>query len=187
MQIHSDRLSPRWRRRPYADGRLVGIFNQFVWKRLVIAKSSANHTDGTGHGYDEAKDREDTYLAAFKSIETALSSGQWPCSWSRVRRQAAHVASRRHRARQPQVELSSPSHSQRLLSYNIERNSDLSRLQGERVCMFASLSSLWSNSLKPQMRVGCSTKGSGEVVEEEGVCNDNSRRCQIRRAGTDRA
>ncbi len=55
----------------------VGIFNQFIYvnprERLVIAKSSANHTYGTGHGYDEAKDREGGHLALFKAIETALS------------------------------------------------------------------------------------------------------------------
>jgi hypothetical protein len=57
----------------------VGIFNQFIYvnprERLVIAKSSANHTYGTGHGYDEAKDRESTHIALFKAIETALSNG----------------------------------------------------------------------------------------------------------------
>ena len=56
----------------------VGIFNQFVYvnpaERLVIAKSSANHTYGTGHGYDETRDREGGHLALFKAIETALSN-----------------------------------------------------------------------------------------------------------------
>jgi CubicO group peptidase (beta-lactamase class C family) len=57
----------------------VGIFNQFIYvnprERLVIVKSSANHTYGTGRGYDEAKDRESTHIALFKAIETALSNG----------------------------------------------------------------------------------------------------------------
>jgi CubicO group peptidase (beta-lactamase class C family) len=57
----------------------VGIFNQFIYvnprERLVIVKSSANHTYGTGHGYDETKDREGGHLALFKAIETALSNG----------------------------------------------------------------------------------------------------------------
>jgi CubicO group peptidase (beta-lactamase class C family) len=56
----------------------VGIFNQFIYvnprERLVIAKSSANHTYGTGHGYDEARDREGAHLALFKAIESALSN-----------------------------------------------------------------------------------------------------------------
>lgn len=55
----------------------VGVFNQFIYvnprERLVIAKSSANHTYGTGHGYDETKDHESAHLALFKAIETALS------------------------------------------------------------------------------------------------------------------
>jgi CubicO group peptidase (beta-lactamase class C family) len=55
----------------------VGIFNQFIYvnprERLVIVKSSANHTYGTGRTYDEAGDRESTHLALFKAIETALS------------------------------------------------------------------------------------------------------------------
>ena len=58
----------------------VGIFNQFIYvnprERLVIVKSSANHAYGTGHGYDETRDRESTHLALFKAIETALSSSQ---------------------------------------------------------------------------------------------------------------
>jgi CubicO group peptidase (beta-lactamase class C family) len=57
----------------------VGIFNQFIYvnprQHLVIVKSSANHAYGTGHGYDETKDRESTHLALFKAIETALSNG----------------------------------------------------------------------------------------------------------------
>jgi len=57
----------------------VGIFNQFIYvnprERLVIVKSSANHAYGTGHGYDETKDREGQHLALFKAIETALSNG----------------------------------------------------------------------------------------------------------------
>jgi CubicO group peptidase (beta-lactamase class C family) len=54
----------------------VGVFNQFIYvnprERLVIAKSSANHAYGTGHGYDESKDHEGAHLALFKAIETAL-------------------------------------------------------------------------------------------------------------------
>ena len=57
----------------------VGVFNQFIYvnprERLVIAKSSANHTYGTGRGYDENRDREATHLALFKAIEAALSNG----------------------------------------------------------------------------------------------------------------
>lgn len=57
----------------------VGVFNQFIYvnprERLVIVKSSANHTYGTGHGYNEARDRESAHLALFKAIETALSNG----------------------------------------------------------------------------------------------------------------
>ena len=54
-----------------------GIFNQFIYvnprERLVIVKSSANHTYGTGHGDDESKDHESAHIALFKAIETALS------------------------------------------------------------------------------------------------------------------
>ncbi len=54
----------------------VGIFNQFIYvnpsERLVIVKSAANHLYGTGHGYDETKDRESTHIALFKAIEAAL-------------------------------------------------------------------------------------------------------------------
>ena len=57
----------------------VGIFNQFIYvnprERLVIAKSSANHAYGTGHGYDETKDHESGHLALFKAIEATLSNG----------------------------------------------------------------------------------------------------------------
>ena len=57
----------------------VGIFNQFIYvnprERLVIVKSSANHTYGTGHGYDETRDHEGEHLALFKAIEAALSNG----------------------------------------------------------------------------------------------------------------
>lgn len=56
----------------------VGVFNQFIYvnprERLVIVKSSANHTYGTGHGYNEARDREGAHLALFKAIERALSN-----------------------------------------------------------------------------------------------------------------
>jgi len=58
----------------------VGIFNQFIYvnprERLVIVKSSANHAYGTGHGYDETRDRESTHLALFKAIEVALSDSK---------------------------------------------------------------------------------------------------------------
>jgi CubicO group peptidase (beta-lactamase class C family) len=61
------------------DYAAVGIFNQFIYvnprERLVIAKSSANHAYGTGHGDDETKDHESAHLALFKAIETALSNG----------------------------------------------------------------------------------------------------------------
>jgi len=53
-----------------------GIFNQFIYvnprERLVIVKSSANHTYGTGNGDDETKDHEGAHIALFKAIETAL-------------------------------------------------------------------------------------------------------------------
>jgi CubicO group peptidase (beta-lactamase class C family) len=66
----------------HGDYVAVGIFNQFIYvnpaERLVIVKSSANHAYGTGHGYDETKDRESTHLAFFKAIETALSNGAHP-------------------------------------------------------------------------------------------------------------
>jgi CubicO group peptidase (beta-lactamase class C family) len=56
----------------------VGVFNQFVYvnplQHLVIVKSSANHAYGTGHGYDETKDRENTHIAFFKAIGTALAN-----------------------------------------------------------------------------------------------------------------
>ena len=56
----------------------VGVFNQFIYvnpkERLVIAKSSANHTYGTGRGEDETKDHESAHLALFKAIETALAN-----------------------------------------------------------------------------------------------------------------
>lgn len=53
-----------------------GIFNQFIYvnprERLVIVKSSANHTYGTGQGDDEAKDHEGAHIALFEAIEAAL-------------------------------------------------------------------------------------------------------------------
>jgi len=57
----------------------VGVFNQFIYvnprQGLVIAKSSANHTYGTGRGYDESRDHEGAHLALFKAIEKALADG----------------------------------------------------------------------------------------------------------------
>ena len=53
-----------------------GIFNQFIYvnpqERLVIVKTSANHTYGTGHGDDESKDHESAHIALFKTIENVL-------------------------------------------------------------------------------------------------------------------
>ena len=52
----------------------IGIYNQFVYVnpalRLVIAKTSANHTYGAGGG--EASDREEEHFAFFRAIEQAL-------------------------------------------------------------------------------------------------------------------
>ena len=53
-----------------------GVFNQFIYvnprDRLVIVKSSANHTYGTGHADDESKDHESAHIALFKAIEADL-------------------------------------------------------------------------------------------------------------------
>jgi len=58
----------------------VGIFNEFIYvnplQHLVIAKSSADHTYGTGKGYDENRDHESQHLALFKAIERALSNSK---------------------------------------------------------------------------------------------------------------
>ena len=52
----------------------IGIYNQFVYVnpalRLVIAKTSANHTYGAGGG--EASDREEEHFVFFHAIEQAL-------------------------------------------------------------------------------------------------------------------
>jgi CubicO group peptidase (beta-lactamase class C family) len=57
-----------------------GIFNQFIYvnprEHVVIVKSSANHTYGTGHGDDESKDHESAHIALFKAIQAAL--GNYP-------------------------------------------------------------------------------------------------------------
>jgi hypothetical protein len=54
----------------------VGIFNQFIYvnprEHLVIAKTSANHTYGTGHGDDETTDHEAAHIALFRAIESTL-------------------------------------------------------------------------------------------------------------------
>jgi CubicO group peptidase (beta-lactamase class C family) len=54
----------------------VGIFNQFIYvnaaEHLVIAKASANHAYGTGHGDDETTDHEAAHIALFRAIESAL-------------------------------------------------------------------------------------------------------------------
>ena len=64
----------------------VGIFNQFIYvnprERLVIVKSSANHTYGTGRGEDETKDHESAHIALFKAIETALANAPEPLTRS---------------------------------------------------------------------------------------------------------
>jgi CubicO group peptidase (beta-lactamase class C family) len=53
------------------DYSAIGIFNQFVYVnpqlRLVIAKTSANHLDGTGGS--DVHDREDENIAFFKALE----------------------------------------------------------------------------------------------------------------------
>jgi len=63
---------------PATDGAYsaVGIFNQFVYvdpaQQLVIAKASANHAYGTGHGDDETTDHETAHIALFRAISDSL-------------------------------------------------------------------------------------------------------------------